>query len=190
MRKILLILLGCVFTLQGCVVAVVAAAAVTGGAIVADNRSTKTMMNDRDLAYKIQAKFSKDQELKSKAHLEIATFNGVVLLVGQTPTTELRSRAVSLANSVAGIRLLHNEISIGALTTTSQKASDSWLTTKVKSVLVADQGLKSAQIKVVTESGVVYLMGLITKSQGDFAAQKVSQVEGVKRVVKLFEYMH
>ena len=192
MKKVLLFV-AIVFSLQGCVAAVViagaATAAVAGGAIIADNRSTKTIMEDRDLTYKIQEKLANDPELQGKVHIEVASFNGVVLLDGQAPTAELRDRAVSLANSVAKIKLLHNEITLEYATGSSVRTHDSWITTKVKSSLVAEQGLSSAQMKIVTENGTVYLMGLVTKGQGDLAAKKASQVESVKKVVKLFEYI-
>lgn len=178
--------------LQGCVAAALmvgAGVGVAGGVIINDHRSTKTILDDKDIVVEAQDKINNDKELRGKVHVSVAVFNHVVLLVGQTPTQELHDRVVSLVNSVPKIKALHDEITIEFPISGSVQTHDAWLTTKVKSVLLAEKGLNSIQLKIVTENGAVYMMGLVTRSQANLATEKVRQIEDVKKVVKLFEYV-
>lgn len=179
--------------LQGCVPAVfvagAAAGATAGSALIYEKRSTKTMIDDRDIVYKAQTKIDNDVELKDKTHIAVTAYNRQVLLVGQAQNADLRNRALNLVNTVGGIKVVHNEITVDKPTSASVRANDAWLTTKVKSALVADKELHASQIKVLTENSIVYLQGLTTRNHADVAAKLASQVEGVSRVVKLFEYV-
>ena len=191
MKKIPLILT-IMLMLQGCIAAAIvggAAVGVAGGVIVYDQRSTQTILDDKDIGVKAQDKINNDQELKGKVRATVAVFNYVVLLVGQAPTQELRDHAVKLVNSVSKVKVVHDEMTIGYPISSSTQTHDAWLTTKVKSALLAEKGLKSTQLKIVTEDSVVYLMGLVTRSQANLATEKVRQIEDVKKVVKLFEYV-
>ena len=188
MKKLLLliVILPCV---SACVPVAVVAGAAAGGAVVYNNRSMETMLHDRNITYKAQLKINTDPQLKNKTHISVATLNGTVLLVGQAPTEKLRARALNLVKTVAGIKRIYNQITIEAPTSALTRSSDSWITTKVKTAMLAERGLKSTQIKVVTENGTVYLMGLITPNQGNLAAKAARRVDGVQRVIKVFEYL-
>lgn len=178
--------------LQGCVAAAVmvgAAAGTAGGVIIYDHRSTQTMIDDKDIVAQAQTKIDNDRELKGKARASVASFNRVVLLVGQAPTQELHDHVLSLVNSVSKIKVLHDEMTSELPISGSTQTHDAWLTTKIKSALLAEKGLNSTQLKIVTEDSVVYLMGLVTRNQANLATEKVRHIEGVKKVVKLFEYM-
>jgi osmotically-inducible protein OsmY len=187
-------LIGASLFVQGCAPAVFvagAAAATASSVVVSDNRSPKVILEDRDTTFQAQAKINSDQELRTKTHIEAVTFNRVVLLVGQAATEQLRQRAVTLVGTLPAerVKLIRNEIALGNPATESQHLHDTWFTTKIKSRLLAENALHSAKMKIVTEDGVVYIMGLVTKGQGNLAAQVVSEMDGVKRVVKLFEYV-
>ncbi|MCL5260880.1 MAG: BON domain-containing protein [Gammaproteobacteria bacterium] len=182
--------LAMVFFLQGCVPAALVAGAAAGGAVVADKRSTQTIFEDRNITFQIQGKLDADDELKQKAHVSVATFDHIALLVGQAPTQELKNRAETLAKSVPKVKLLYNEITIEAPITELVMTNDAWITTKVKTVLMSDVDLKSMQLKIVTENSTVYLMGLTSRSQADIATARTRTVVGVKKVVKLFEYIN
>ena len=174
---------------QGCwPVALVVGGAV--GTVVHDNRSTRTIVEDRDIVFRIQSKFNSDEELSKDSHLCITSFNYIVLLVGQVPNEELRKHAEDLAKSDSRVRLVYNEISVGKPLGDLAKANDTWITAKTKTVLVSTSGLRSTSMKIVTEDGVIYLMGLTTKSQGNLAAKKARTVAGGRKIVKLFEYMN
>lgn len=192
MKKILAIFL-IVLLLPGCLPAVLVAgagAAAAGGAIIYDQRGTKGMVEDRDVTFQTQNRLDSDKELHTQAHISIATFNRIALLVGQAPNNELRSHAESIAKSNSNIKMLYNEITIEQPISASARANDSWITAKVKTTLLAVPGLNSSSLKIVTENGVVYLMGLTTREQAQIATDKTRTVAGIQKIVKLFEYIN
>ncbi len=183
-----LAILPMLFMLTGCIpVAFVAGA--SAGLVIYDQRTPKTITSDKNRGLVIQQHLNADRELWRQSHVTVAVFNGVALLIGQTPTEELRARAEEIARQTDGIKLIYNEISIEEPIHNSARHYDVWLTTKVRSALTVTHGLNSSTLKVVTENGVVYLMGMTTKYQGQIAASKAQEVSGVKKVVKLFEYI-
>lgn len=178
------------FTLEGCLPAVFVAGATAGGAVIYDSRSMKVMAHDQDIDTKARDIINDDVDLKFKSHLSVTTFNQIALAVGQTPTPDLRDRLIKKLQTIPNVKRIYNEITIEPPTSSSARSHDVWLTTKVKTALLAQSGLHSSQIKVVTEKSSVYLMGVVSKSQGEIAAQATSKVEGIAKVVKLFEYVH
>jgi osmotically-inducible protein OsmY len=189
--KLLLIAL-LALSLQACVpVVLVAAGATAGGAIVYDNRSVKTMAEDREITFRAQSRLDQDPQLKNTSHVVAVCFNHILLLIGEAPTPELSQHAYSLVTTnLPHVKRTYNQITIANPTTEKQRMKDTWITTKVKTDMLAAKGLQSTQIKVVTEDNVVYLLGLVTHSQGTLAADVASRVGDVQRVVKLFEYLH
>lgn len=189
---ILLALVSTTLCLQSCLpiifVAGATAGAVAGGVVIYDHRDTKTVMDDRNITYQAQMKLDNDSELQGKVHIAVTAYNYRALLVGQASTAALRDHAVSLVNTVPKIKTVLNEIIIGSPISATTRTKDSWLTAKVKSVLLAEKQLHVAQIKILTEDSVVYLLGLLKKDDGNLAASRASQVDGVKKVIKLFEY--
>lgn len=175
--------------MQGCVPAAFVVGAAAGGAVVYDNRDMQTIMQDRNLTFQAQQKIDQAPEFKDKANVSIATFNHIVLLVGQVPTEELRKKAEDIVKACGNSKVIHNEIVIDQPISKAIRTNDAWITTKVKARLMAERGLNSTQIKIVTEDGVVYMMGIVTHSQGDIATEKTKETEGVSKVVKLFEYI-
>ncbi len=172
--------------LQGCIEAVVVGGA-TGAVMATDRRTTGSFIDDESIEIKASAAIAKDDSLKD-AHINVTSVNGVVLLTGEVPTEAQRARILEHVREVPRVRRTVNEIRISPPTAYSARFSDSWLTTKVRSKMTGDDKLDSLQIKVVTENGVVYLLGLAKKSEGERAAELASQVGGVQKVVKLFEY--
>ena len=174
--------------LQSCAVPLIIAGAAAGGAIAYDKRSAGTILNDETIEFKIAAALRKDQALAKNSHISVISYNGTVLLVGQTPTRALRDKAVSLARKVPKVKSVHDEITIAQVIPFKARNNDSWITTKVKNALLASKGIASLHVKVITENQVTYLMGIVTRDQGKQVARVVQQVDGVKRVVKVFEY--
>jgi len=174
-------------SLSACIpVAFVAGGA--GTALAGDKRGMKTMMQDRDMANVALKRISADPELKKQTHIAIAGYNHVLLMAGQAPTEELRSRAYNLISTVPNVKRIYNEVTIEPGLSATTIANDTWITTKVKSAILAEKGVSSDSIKVVTENGVVYLMGLVTPGQANAVANASSRISGVKKVVKIFEY--
>ncbi len=187
--KKLLVLLVMILPLMGCIPAVaVLAGASAGGAVIYDKRSFKTMSQDHRARAYAQRWLSKDPVLKGHAHVSVTVFNQVALLVGQAQTPEMRARAYKIASQVPNIKRIYNEVTVNGPISSLQKTNDSWITTKVKSRMLAKRGLHSTNMKVITEDGIVYLMGAVVHQQASLAASVARRVAGVKKVVKVFEY--
>lgn len=189
MIKKILLVLSIVCLLQGCV-PVVAGAAVgaAGGAVLYDRRPVKIMMQDDTIAYTIEKKLFADDGVRTQCHVVVTAYNGVVLLVGQASTQELKDQITAIARTVPKIKRIYNEVVIGTPTTYLIRTSDSWITTKVKAKLLTAEHLKSGQFKILTENGVVYMMGMVSRSQAQVAVEIVRHIGGVQKVVKVFEY--
>ncbi|MDP1614697.1 MAG: BON domain-containing protein, partial [Methylococcales bacterium] len=111
-----------------------------------------------------------------------------VLLTGQTPAASLRVLAEKIAKSTPHVLRVYNEISIGQPTDLAVRGRDTWITTEIRSRLLTCKGLESGSIRVVTENGVVFLLGIVTHEQANLAVNVVRQVNDVRQVVKVFKY--
>ena len=188
-RRLLLLLMIVVAApqLAGCALGVGAGAA-TGAAVAYDRRTTGTMVDDELIEFKVIDAVRRDQELWNQIHLNATSFNNVVLLTGEAPTEELRGRTGSLVQKIPKVRTVHNEMAIAAPSSLLSRSSDTWITGKVKTNMLTNDR-ESARIKVITENGSVYLMGLVTRAEADAATDIARKVSGVQRVVKVFEYI-
>lgn len=175
-------------SLNGCAPVIVAGAA-TGASVANDRRTAGTVLEDQSIELKAASAIQGDESLAKSVHVSVTSFNNIVLLTGQAPTRALRNRVLNHINDIEKVRRIHNEIAIEEPTSFKTRSSDTWITTKTKSTLLGAKGLEATHVKVVTENGVVYLMGLVTHEQGNTAAKTVQQVSGVQRVVKVFEYI-
>ncbi|WP_288130589.1 BON domain-containing protein [Microbulbifer sp.] len=152
-------------------------------------RSFGTYIDDQKLETITTVNIGKAHPGLKAANIDVVAFNGVILLTGQVPDSELRNLAGRTAQQVHSVRQVYNEIQVRGNTSVLARTSDTWLTTKVKSVLLADKEVDSSRIKVVTENGVVYLMGLLTRQEAENAAEVARGVGGVQKVVKAVEYI-
>jgi len=147
-----------------------------------------TSIDDFQIETAIGVNIKKSHPLLEKAHVNVHSYNGVILLTGEVPSEEMRALAGDTARAFRGVRQVHNELQIQGSSTFFSRTNDGWLSTKVKSKLIANEAVDSSKIKVITENGVVYLMGIVSPELGDQAAQVASTTKGVKKVVKVFEY--
>lgn len=185
-RKIiaLLVFIAC---LSSCVPAALVVGATAGGAVIYDKRDMVTIAQDQEASETAGKLVATSPELKQGTHIAIATFDHILLLVGQTTTEEQRETAYQLVSSVKNVSRVYNEITIQKPTSSWQRSRDAWITTKIKTEMLTKPGLHSTQIKVVTENGVVYLMGVLSPHQTELATDIARRAEGVKEVVKVFE---
>ncbi|MGD2112028.1 MAG: BON domain-containing protein [Gammaproteobacteria bacterium] len=178
-------------TVPGCAPVVVGGAAATGGTMAYSRRSAGAVLDDEIIEVKARLAILEDEDLNSQIHINIISYNGIVLMVGQAPTEALRARAESIVSGVEKVRMVHNEMTIAAPSSFMTRSSDTVITGKVKTNILGlmegddNDGLRT---KVVTENGVVYLMGLLSRSEADAVTEAARQVGGVQKVVKLFEY--
>ncbi len=185
-KKILMTLLvAC--TLVGCVPAFIAGTAL-GGIVVYEGRTAHIKKQDFQLSQQIKKRINADQAIAENSRIIVSAYDGVILLAGQSPQAKLKQQAGNIAHSVTGVKRIYNEISLTKPISSLAQSKDTWITTKVKSVLLATKDLNSSQIKVVTENSVVYLLGKVTHSQAKIASDATRTVRGVKKVVTIFEY--
>jgi len=188
LNKKLLITLSAAILLQGCVAAAVVT--IIGGASAAtDERSLGTQMDDQKIEFEAHAKLSKQKALNEHTNLQVISVNGSVLVIGQAPNTYLRDLAIKTINEVKQVVQLHNQIRISNTVSITTKSNDIWLTSKVKTALFGSDKLDATNIKVVTENGEVFLLGLITEEQANEAVNIARNISGVNRVFKIFEYI-
>jgi osmotically-inducible protein OsmY len=124
-----------------------------------------------------------------QAHLVIQSYNGYVLVAGQVPDEGLRQKANQVIREIRDVRRIYNELEVAAASSAMTRASDSWISSKVKTLLLADGNTPGLRVKVITENGVVFLLGLVTREEADRIAGTAAKVSGVQRVVRLFEYI-
>lgn len=172
----------------GCVAPVLVAGAAAGATLATDKRTTGAVLDDQAIELKASGEINADETLKD-AHVSVTSYNRIVLLTGQVPSQELRDRVIAHVNTVDKVRSIHDELTIGPATSMKQRGMDSLTTAKVKSRLLGEQGLPSVHTKVVTDNSVVYLMGMARHNDAQYVARIVQQVDGVKRVVLVVEYL-
>ena len=181
------ILLTIVILLQAC-----AAAVITGGAagvsMATDKRTTGTVIEDQSIELKALKAFADNKEISDKAHLSVTSYDTVVLVTGETPDETLRRQAIDIVKNIPKVTHVHDEVTIAAPSSLMSRSSDSLITSKVKARLLADKNVKGLSIKVVTDKGVVYLMGIINREQARMATEIARETGGVQKVVLLFEY--
>ncbi|CAJ1000183.1 hypothetical protein SODG_005718 [Sodalis praecaptivus] len=184
-----LILLCTALMLQGCVGAVVVGTAAVATKTATDPRTVGTQVDDCTLEARVANALAKDQQLKKEAHIVNTAYQGKVLLTGQAPTPELAERAKQIAMGVDGATEVYNEIRQGQPVSLGRASMDTWITTKIRSQLLASDAVKSSNVKVTTENGEVFLLGLVTNAEGKAAAEVASKVSGVKHVTTAFTYL-
>lgn len=153
----------------------------------ARSRSIGTKIDDSVIERNVVSDIEHSNLKMKNAHFDVTSFNGAVLLVGQMPDEEMRQLAAQTAANVANVKRVYNELTVGPDIGFSAHASDALITSKVKSQLWAQESIKDSKMVVLTEAGVVYLMGIVSRSQADLAAQVAQRIDGVQRVVQLFE---
>lgn len=180
-----------VLTQQACAPVVVGGAA-AGGLAVHDRRTVGTVVDDQGIELKARMALHDNEELRTQTHLSVTSINGVVLLSGQAPTESLRQQAQDIVAGVDKVRHIHNEVAIAAPNSFMARSSDTLITAKVKTALFQIrelEGFDATRVKVVTEDGIVYLMGMLYRNEADAVSNTARQVGGVEKIVKLFEYI-
>ncbi|WP_354625185.1 BON domain-containing protein [Psychromonas sp. MME2] len=173
--------------LQGCVAGLFVATG-TAIAVESDSRSVNQQIDDKELAMNAAEKV---QQLK--IHPDLIRINyiandGHLLLIGQVNTQENKDAIDKQINTLTNIKGLYNQLQIGSPLGFSQQSKDTWITTKVKTMLAADEEIDPLKIKVITENGEVYLIGQISAEMADNATNITRKVEGVKKVNRIFQF--
>lgn len=177
--------LACAIALPGCVPLLVGGAAATTAVVATDRRTSGIQLEDQNIAFKAQSQIS--QKLGDAARVNATAYEGRVLLTGDVPTEAAKAEATSIAQRVEHVKAVVNQLNVGPAASFGTRSNDSWLSSKVHTALLNARYVPSSAITVTTDRGVVYLMGKVTKVEGDYAASSAAGVGGVSKVVKLFD---
>lgn len=176
--------------LSGCAAVLVGGAAAGAGA-AHDRRSTRTVFVDRNIQLSAYDDLNKDKELALRNNVSIVVYNGVMLLVGEVRSEELKQRAQSIVTGFDGVRRLVNEIEVREPEGFWSRRRDNTITAHVKTALLdltSLPGFDPSRINVTTAHRTVYLMGLVDDEEDEAVSGIARNVAGVERVVKVFEY--
>ena len=183
---VLLLAAGLSGSLSGCVGLLLAGAA--GSVFLAtDRRTTGAYLDDQSIELKAADQMS---TLLPSAHVNATSFNRTVLLTGEVPSHQARQRAEITVRSIPSVQRVYNHTAVGPVSGFAERSIDTWVTSKVRARLLSGEGYNPRSIKVVTERGVVYMLGIVTRVEGEVAASVVSETAGVKKVITLFEYIN
>lgn len=183
-QRFIMVLLSMVL-LQGCA-AVVVASGTTAIVAAQDRRTIGYQIDDKGISLRANQLLA-EAGLNTQGRINVVSYNGVVLLTGQVESEAVRQQAGRIARDLQSVRDVHNQIRVGAPISLSTRSRDSWITTRVKSMLLSDSDVSGLNIKVTTEDGDVFLMGLASALEADKAVEIARHVDGVKRVVRAFE---
>jgi osmotically-inducible protein OsmY len=187
MKRSLALLLAAVSAtlLTGCPVILIGGAAAGTAMVATDRRLTDVQIADERI--EITAAKRIGDAVKGDTHINVTSFNRMVLLTGEVPSEAGKAEAERAAAGVSEVRGVFNELTVGPPTSWGTRSSDSYITSQVKARMVTAKVVNPMHVKVVTENGVVYLMGLVTGPEGAEATQIARTTRDVKRVVRLFE---
>ena len=174
--------------LGGCAAAVVGGAAV-GTSVALDRRTAGVYVSDQEIELRALARLRETFPQKSD-NISATSYNRQVLLTGQVPDEATRSRATDVVKAIPDVRTVFNELTVSGITSLTSDANDVAITSQVKARMLRDERVPGTKIKIVTEAGVVYLMGLVSQAEAEAATNIARTTSGVTKVVTLFEYLH
>jgi osmotically-inducible protein OsmY len=186
MKNKIVILMVLMSFLVGCAAVVVAGAA--GGAVVYDRRSLTAMEKDTRIFHVIHTDIVKDPKFYD-ARVIVASYNRVVVLLGQVPASQLRDLAEKIAQRTPNVERVYNYTTVDQKLSIAQQGRDTLITGELRSKLLTQKDLESGSIRIITENRVVYLLGIVTAEQADMAVNIARQIKGVDKVVKVFRYI-
>lgn len=173
-RLTLALLLGATLLISGC-----------------GSRSVGNKIDDQFIPSNVSSNIERAHaDLGSKSsHIVVTSYNGVVLLAGQTPRADLKQLAGQAAGRTQDVKKVYNELQVMTPSNALARSNDALITSKIKANMLLDTTIPSSKIKIVTENGIVFLLGLVTRKEGQSAANVATTHSGVQKVVKLFEYV-
>jgi osmotically-inducible protein OsmY len=170
----------------GCAVVVIGAGAAAGYSALEDRRSAGTRIEDEGI--ELRAGNRLDQRFGFKVHVNVTSYNRQVLITGEAPDAATRDEVEKVIAAVPNVRSLTNELVVGPLSSIAARTGDSVVTSNVKARFLGAKNFNPVHVKVVTEAGVVYLLGMVTEGEANAAVEIARTTDGVKKVVKVFEY--
>ena len=183
-KRTLILLAALVPVLSGCFGA--AAVGVGAGALAfADRRTTEVQVTDEGIELRSGNRIS--DKYGNNTHVNVTSYNRTVLLTGEVPDAVTRAEVEKIVTGVPNVKAISNELQIAAASTLTARSNDTYITSKVKARFVDANTFAAHHVKVVTEAGVVYLMGLVSQKEANAAVEVARTTGGVQKVVRVFE---
>lgn len=151
------------------------------------SRTIGTRIDDQGLTRTALINIRRASDELRRANLSVTSHNGNVLIVGQVPSEEAKARAEEEVLKLKKARRVYNELEVAGPTSMLTRSGDAWVTSKVKTQLLTSEHVRGRNVRVITENGVTYLMGLVTRLEAEEATEIARNVGGVTQVVRLFE---
>lgn len=174
-------------TLNACAPLIFGGAAVMGGMVAVDRRTSGTVVEDEGIEIKAASRIR--DSLLERAHVNVTSYNRQVLITGEVPSAQDKQLVEKIVAGVDNVRNIVNELDVLGNSTLTQRSSDTLVTGRVKAALIDAQDLYSSAFKITTERGAVYMMGRVTQREAKRATEVVSAVSGVQKVVRVLEYI-
>lgn len=173
--------------LQGCVPAVIATGAAVGAMSIHDRRSTGTQADDETTEWRARGRIP--EQYKAQSRVNFTSFNRRLLISGEVPNEDAKAAIEAEARKIEGVREIYNELTIGPAATLAARSNDSFIDSKVKARLVDSNQISANHVKVVTENGATYLLGLVTDREAKVAIAVARTTAGVRKVVNILEVL-
>ncbi|MBK5930985.1 hypothetical protein CCR82_10730 [Halochromatium salexigens] len=177
--------------LQGCAPAAVVGTAY-GASVIHERRSAATVMDDEMIELKAKHRFLQNTEIRRASRISITSYNYRVLLTGQAESAEVSQQFAKVVSRLPKVEQVYNEVQVGPPISLAQESRDALITSRAKIAIGGGRGIEdfdATRVKIVTENGVVFLMGLVTRKEAETTTEIVRRLPGVERVVKMFEYI-
>lgn len=181
----LALLLAFAASLAGCAAAVIGVSGAAAYSALEDRRTAGAQLEDE--ATELRAADRIGQRFREAAHVNVTSFNRVVLLTGEVADAASRAEIERMVQSLPNVRSVANELEIAGVSSLTARTNDSLITSNVK-LRFLDAEFNVLHVKVVTEAGIVYLMGIVTEREAGNATELARRTGGVRKVVKVFEY--
>ena len=186
MRTLASLLIAAAWALQGCVPLVIGAGGAAAYSSLEDRRTTGIQIEDEAIETRASNRIS--DRFGSRVHVNVTSYNRVALLTGEVPDDAARAEVEKIVRAVPNVREVSNDIQVAGISSYPARANDAYLTTKVRGRLFDTKRVSPVHLKVVSEAGAVYLMGVVTEAEADEAVEIARNTGGVRKVVKVFEY--
>ena len=184
-----LIALSCIAllpVLSGCMAVAVGGAAATGVMMAEDRRTVGTITEDQGIEFKAASRI--EEKIKD-GHFNVTSYNRAVLLTGEVPTEAAKADAERIARAVDNVRSVYNELQVAGNSSLQARTNDTVLTSKVKARFIDARKFSPLHVKVVTENGTVYLLGMVKRQEAADATEVARTTGGVRKVVRVLEYL-
>jgi osmotically-inducible protein OsmY len=191
-KSFLLLLLLTSFLVAGCSTIATDEGEMTGQSLLHERRTRDAILMDNRIETEAYDELNGEDEIVNQCHFTVTAYNGTVLVTGETPNEDLRKKIISTIQVIPGVKLIHNELIIAEPSDAAARANDALITDTIRIALNQIRTLPDfdpAMVKVITENGTVYLMGLVRRDEGAVVINLTRVQPGVKQIITVFEYI-